>query len=225
MTSSEAGRILCQAAAGKPWDVWGSPDNANALFYLTYVFFCSLQLAACSVCSPISLRFLPAALPPKCQAAEPHPVPFSSSDSFRVAAGAALAALRARRGWAAPAPPACAAALRTEPRPALLAEGHQLDVSPRDQQGPQAVPSHCFPVLRLLFLPIFWKPPRKAKGKRVGGVACCAELEKHLVSSARRWGGRAVEEHSVTSSFPGPGGGKSSYLFFKRCIKKKKRKR
>lgn len=134
------------------------------------------------------------------------------------------AAGTARLGSTSTAPPACAAALRTEPRPALLAEGHQLDVSPRDQQGPQAVPSHCFPVLRLLFLPIFWKPPRKAKGKRVGGVACRTELEKHLVSSARRWGGRAVEEHSMTSSFPGPGGGKSSYLFLKDVLKKRKEK-
>lgn len=62
MTFSKAGKGSSPNSWRQTWDGLGIPDNANILFYLTYVFL--LLPISCLLCLiPISLRFLPAALP------------------------------------------------------------------------------------------------------------------------------------------------------------------
>lgn len=72
MTSSEVGKSFLPNSWRQTWDGWGVPDDANTLFYLTYVFL--LLAISCLLCLlPISLRFLPAALPQKHFDGEAHP--------------------------------------------------------------------------------------------------------------------------------------------------------
>lgn len=119
----------------------GGAQTMQTLSFISPMYFSLLAISRLLCLLPISLQFLPAALPPKCQEGEPHSVPFSSSDSFRVAAGAALAELRARRGWVLPAPPASCPSPADGASPCLLQRDTSwawgLDAAPRDQQGPQ----------------------------------------------------------------------------------------
>jgi len=64
LTSSKAGKSFLPNSWRQTWDGQGVPDDANTLFYLAYVFL--LLAISCLLCLlPISLRFLPAALPQK----------------------------------------------------------------------------------------------------------------------------------------------------------------
>lgn len=72
MTSSEVGKSFLPNSWRQTWDGWGVPDDANTLFYLTYVFLL-LAISRLLCLLPISLRFLPAALPQKHFDGEAHP--------------------------------------------------------------------------------------------------------------------------------------------------------
>lgn len=72
----------------------GGMQTMQTLSFISPRFFPLLAISCLLCLLPISLRFLPAALPLKCVEGKPHPrVPFSSSNSSLVAVGTTLAAV------------------------------------------------------------------------------------------------------------------------------------